>query len=54
MNTCENCEHREQVIEDGEYRCENRDSDLWGMEVGPEDACLDWEPRRGGGYENTN
>lgn len=41
---CEYCEHREQVIEGGEYRCTNRDSDLWGMIVGSDDACLDWEP----------
>lgn len=41
---CMHCEHREQVIEGGEYRCANRDSDLWGMIVGSDDACLDWEP----------
>ena len=48
---CVSCEHRERIPETGECRCTNRDSDLWGLTVGEDDSCLDWEPRQRGANE---
>ena len=45
---CISCEHRERIAETGECRCTNRDSDLWGLKIGENDSCLDWEPTQKG------
>lgn len=40
---CGNCEHH--LNKEGEWICANRDSDLYGLETGYEDSCLDFEER---------
>lgn len=42
---CGNCEHHDQDRGTGEWICMNRNSDLWGLETGFEDTCLDYEPK---------